>query len=439
MNEINSPNEPDGLQRIVDALVDMSVPTGPDDEVKQHLLATLQSEERLQAEQSTHHKRGVRTMRRITSLAAAVLSAVAIGWVIMQMSANPREAFAAMVEQIQTIRTATYTTKISTQGHQDITFKTSLLEPAWMRSEMKINNVDLIHVFELREGKILSLFPKTQTASLVEITGQTEKERQKHVIDEFRKMTSESATYLGRETVGGLSALKYKVDHQGEYYTVWLDPADDLPVKVEMTDVSDAEQATSRMIMTDFVWNAELDESQFSFDLPEGYALQPKVELADDGRVGEFVKLLGFLVRLNEDNFLEEFNTMTMVSTIQKQLMRTDLSKEERQQHAKQKLAYALKRPDIVDMSGAERLKLGLELGQSFGQGSAFYERTIETHHWHYQGKGVKLGEADKIVAWWYPNKEKAEADADLDTAHVLYGDLRIEAMPVDELPQGDE
>ena len=63
MNEINSPNDQDGLQRIVDAFVDMSLPTGPDDEVKQRLLATLQREEKLQSEQSTHRKQGARTMR----------------------------------------------------------------------------------------------------------------------------------------------------------------------------------------------------------------------------------------------------------------------------------------------------------------------------------------------------------------------------------------
>ena len=59
--------------------------------------------------------------------------------------------------------------------------------------------------------------------------------------------------------------------------------------------------------------------------------------------------------------------------------------------------------------------------------------------HWHYQGKGVKLGEADKIVAWWYPNEEKAEADADLDIFLVVSAATQIYTMPVDELPQGDE
>ena len=64
-----------------------------------------------------------------------------------------------------------------------------------------------------------------------------------------------------------------------------------------------------------------------------------------------------------------------------------------------------------------------------------FYETTRQSHHCHFQGNDIKLGEADKIVAWWYPKEDMADEGADLDTAHVLYGDLRIETMPVDELP----
>jgi len=71
-------------------------------------------------------------------------------------------------------------------------------------------------------------------------------------------------------------------------------------------------------------------------------------------------------------------------------------------------------------------------------RGMSYYQQKSVTHHWHYQGKGVKLGEADKIVAWWYPQAEKAEEGTDLETAHVLYGDLRIETMPVAELPKSD-
>ena len=46
--------------------------------------------------------------------------------------------------------------------------------------------------------------------------------------------------------------------------------------------------------------------------------------------------------------------------------------------------------------------------------------------------------EAEKIVAWWYPKEDKVDEGANLDTAHVLYGDLRIETMPVDILPSAD-
>ena len=65
MNEINSPNEPDGLQRIVDALVDMSVPPGPDNETNQRLVAALRREEAIPIEPSSPPNQGARTMQAI--------------------------------------------------------------------------------------------------------------------------------------------------------------------------------------------------------------------------------------------------------------------------------------------------------------------------------------------------------------------------------------
>ena len=439
MNETKPPNEPDRLQRIVDAFVDLSVPTGPDNEANQRLVAALRREEAIPVELSTPSKQGARTMRRITSLAAAVLSAVAIGWIIMQMSANPSQAFAAMLEQIQTIRTATFTTEIAMEGLSEPAIKTTLLEPAWMRQDIHIKDVEFVQIFNMREGRAMSLSPKDKVATLIEISGIDEHQRKMNIIEDFRKIAGEDATFLGRENVDGISTLKYQVDQQGEYFVVWLDPASNLPVKVEMTDVADPKQASSRLTMTDFVWNAEIDESVFTFEPPEGYELKQHALDAGDSGVDRFVELLRFIVRLNNDEFLEELNTMTIVTTIQKQVMKQDGTKEEREKSAKEKLAYALNRPDLVDMDLKQRMEYGTELAQTFSHGAAFMESIWQTQHWHYQGKGVKLGEADKIVAWWYPKKEKAEAGADLDTAHVLYGDLRIETMSVDEWPQGNE
>jgi len=439
MNDSKSPENLDRLQGVVDAFVDMSVPHGPDEAANQRLIAALRHEDSQLVETSTPRKQGARTMRRLSGLVAAMLAAVAIGWLILQMSANPRQAFAAMVEQIQNIRTASYVLEMEFEGRPKLVTKTMLMEPNWSRAEVKTDKLDFVNIFNFEESKMLNLLRTDKKAQLVEFEGLPESERQKNFMEQFREMKKDEAEYLGRELTDGVSALKFRYDDQSEHYTLWLDPDDNLPVRVVMTDVENEDSVSARMTMTDFQWNPELDESLFTLEIPEGYeTLESSVDVGDKSS-DDFVIMLRFFVRINDDRFPDELNLLAMVPKIQQALYKPGLSEEQLWAYSAKKLAYALDRPEIVDMKGEERKSLGLELANPFGNGALYMETTKQTHHWHYQGKGVKQGEADKIVAWWYPKKEKAEAGVDLDTANVLYGDYRIETMPVDELPEKGE
>jgi hypothetical protein len=96
-----------------------------------------------------------------------------------------------------------------------------------------------------------------------------------------------------------------------------------------------------------------------------------------------------------------------------------------------------MERPDLEKLSEAEWSKVGQELARTFAGGAVFLQVLSQTNEWHYVGKGVKLGDADKVVAWWAP---KAEAKKDQETtakpATVLYGDFHTEAKPVAGLPR---
>ena len=47
---------------------------------------------------------------------------------------------------------------------------------------------------------------------------------------------------------------------------------------------------------------------------------------------------------------------------------------------------------------------------------------------WHYAGKGVKLGEANKAVFWYKPEGS--------DTYKVIYGDLSVKEVSAENLPK---
>ena len=148
-------------------------------------------------------------------------------------------AFAAMLEQIKVIRTVSYTTTVMIDDNHVLTSETSLLEPGWIRDKLKIADMECVVLFNFQEGKGLSLLPAMKLAALLDVADDGEKYQQKHVIEDLSKLPKESAEFVGQEEVDGISALKYQVNLQGEYRTVWIDPESNLPVKVVASNVAD--------------------------------------------------------------------------------------------------------------------------------------------------------------------------------------------------------
>jgi len=429
----------DPLEQLTEAFVNLPVPEGPDVEVKQRLLERLAraSDEPVTIPFVPFWRR--ETMRKFAGVAAILLVLLGFAaYLRSPIAGGPGVVFAAMVEQMKSIRTASYVMEIEIEGLPKILTQVMQMEPGWVRSESKDDKLDFVNIINFQESKMLSLLHKEKQAQLVEFAGLPESQQQKNHMEDFRQMKHDDAKFLGRELVDGISALKYRYDGQMEHYTIWLNPADNLPVRMVMTDVEDEGTVSTRLTMKEIAWNPELDKALFTLEIPEGYELVQQTMEVADRPTDDFVTMLRFITRLNSDQFPDGLNLLTWIPLLQKTLTKPEGTKEEKRAYKQEKLAYALERPDIIGMTGGQQKQLGLELAKYFGGGAMYLESTKQTHHWHYQGKGIKLGEADKIVAWWYPKKEKAEEGADPDTAQVLYGDLRIETMPVAELPKTD-
>ncbi|MEM9352295.1 MAG: DUF2092 domain-containing protein [Planctomycetota bacterium] len=370
-------------------------------------------------------------MSRVLSVAVLVVL-IAAGWLLVQMNGGQGAAFAAMLDHFQEIRTATYRLTIYSDDEVEVASQIALLEPAWMRMEMEVGPTSFVQLYDFRAEKGLLLMPAVKQANALELSAGPGEPQHKHLIEEFRKLTDESAEYVGREQVGEQSALKFLVDRQGEFCTIWIDPENNLPLKILFSESRNTTQSGSRMTMTDFAWNAPVDESLFSLEPPEGYSLRSfEVDLQGGGQE-EFVGLIRFIVKLNDDEFPARFNTMTLVSIIQEQVLEAARDKQQRPAVMK-KLADALNRPDLLEAEGFERLKIGMQLQQSFARGAMFLEQIAADQVWRYRGEGVRFGDSDKIVAWWHA-KPDGQADEPA-VAKVLYGDLRVGELQVKELP----
>ena len=431
----NQRNPQTRLESAVDALRDLPTAAGPDEAFHKRLLDRLASHNQtpLKSQRQPEYRRI--TMRRVTVFAASLLLVAALAAVMTSLNFHEGSAFARMREQVNSARTVVFTTHIAMRNvHQGMETKTMLLEPDWVREEMfegKERHVTVL-IFNLKERKSLSLTPSTKKARLR--TLDPESPPPKNIVEEIREMRESSAELLGTEKIDGKEANKYRCNRPTGHYLIWLAKDSELPVKVEMSESAGSPELT--ITMTDFQWNVPLDESLFTLDVPKGYELEAAEPAAPLKDPKNFIEAMRMYVRLNNDQFPDEYNALT-ASSIIKFLDDPSLPPEKRKAFRRHKVAQALDRPKL-EKSDEEWKKFGPENAKRFASAAIFLQLLSETHEWHYVGKGVKFGQADKVVAWWAPkgNGGKAEKAETPGSATVLYGDFHMDRKPVAGLPR---
>jgi outer membrane lipoprotein-sorting protein len=421
------------LERATDALRELPVPIGPEEAVRRQLIDRLSEVDHpvMPSKLQDLVKRRL-TMPRILGIAASLLLfAVAIGWLVSVRTASAGGAFARMLEEVANARTIVFKSRVEVGDSQGMHGTTMVLEPDWVRGEVVEGDNNYVHIQNLKQHKWLTLIPATKKARLISADEKSGVPTN-NFIDQIREVRESSAEFLAKENIDGRETLKYRCDHPSGHYLMWIDPQTDLPVKVVMSEAKEGQKSHVTITLTDFRWNAPLDKSLFTLDLPAGYELEEQQRIESVLDPANFVKTLKAYVRLNNNQFPDEFNALSPGSMIQF-LDDPSLPDEQRMANYRRKLAYVMEL-DLEKMSNEEFRKKGTEIGRDMAQGTVFLQVLPQTHEWNYVGKGVKLGEADKVVAWWAPKDSSDQPKM----ATVLYGDLHIETKPAEGLPTGN-
>lgn len=424
----------DQLEQLVEAFASQPVPDGPAPDVQERLLQSLPDSTTPVTIPFWRSK----SMQKILSTAALIV--VVLGVSLYGPFASDREpgaAFAAMLKQVKEIRSATFSVHAKLEGSEDVIVQASVLEPGWMRQEVMMKDkLAAVQILSHDEAKMLTLEPEGKTAMILDLSGLPKNPRQETIIESFKKLPDDVAVFQGPETIDGVPTLKYVYDMSGMSYIVWIREDSKMPLKIQMADHVDAELAKLHFTMTDFVWDAEVDESLFTLEPPDGYTLKEQNIDFSRGTVEDLVALLRFYALMNNGNFADAWNALTP-ATIGKLMTLPEGTDDEKKTFATKQIAAAFgKRAE--DLSEEQQDALTTEFQQVAIAGSVYFSRLLEANDWHYQGKGVALGETEKIVAWWSPKNDQDDADASAEsqTAQVLYGDLRIKELPVDQLPK---
>jgi outer membrane lipoprotein-sorting protein len=366
----------------------------------------------------------------ISRVAAAIVFIVAIGGVALWFhGGGATPAFADFIEPIFEAKSLKYKITSEMAGHTAVV-EQMVLAPCRMRTQViqsdkapgKSQAIQQIIIMDLNAGKSLALFPAEKRAVTTTITGMLKTTTPMSWLAEFRSnvLNAGGNTNFKRESLGekemdGRRVVGYRLskaasekDSKSEI-VVWGDPKTGLPIRVETTKW----QPSIKTIMSDFVFNIDLDESLFSLEPPAGYTAETKqINLPDTEKVES----------RGEEGLVETFRHYSEL--------------------------FEQRLPDALDLQVQSQVdaKLALEFeGIYHGarKGNPPSEQTIRKEQearnkivtaihdglWfvrllptdadaHYAGKGVKLGTADQPIFWYRPKDAKKY--------RVIYADLAV-------------
>jgi hypothetical protein len=315
-------------------------------------------------------------------------------------------------------------------------------------------------ITDLNQAKQLSLIPASKTATVLTMTNRP-RNTSLDPLDGFRRLLLDARGNprvkrqpLGEKEIDGHRVVGFHFSSQDGDFSLWGNPETGLPVRFEVTmGVDDS----VKMTLSDFVFNADMDESLFSVEPPAGYTVRnqktdesPTEEKSLIEMFREYSELFGgaFPDSLDQTTmtiFWKEANIQMNIQNLWERLAPGIGKPNEEQRHKLEELVLGKLNEEQIKEFFGEKIKESVEtLGQEnyearqaqaqknyeFRQaqlmevqrrvrrGLSFANGLPSNADAHYVGKGVSFGAADTPIFWYRPKDSK--------NYRVIYADLSV-------------
>jgi hypothetical protein len=371
---------------------------------------------------------------------AAIVLFVAMGWVSgLLFRQNGNVLLADVVNQIQTAKSATWTTVFYRQAWNRDRSRTWIERTTW-RSYYKApgkrrterlddhGQIEQIEIDDAVAGKNVELQMESKRAHTIDRTPISAAE-QKSLSDPLTRLRRDikgNSISLGKKRVGEREAVGYRVlqdeSRPNTSVDLWIDVDSGKLLYVLLPGAHKFDPETDPLcknppgkayfrgasfgfIMRDIHFDVNLDDSLFSVEPPKSFSndLKTKREPAEK----DVIQWFGVLAQAHGNVFppqikesIEKLNELLR----KKERDRTPAEDKlvQQQNLADQRLVYPYPIPRFVS-----RLAHG---------------------DWHYVGSGVRLGDRSKVIFWYKPGESK--------TWRVVYGDLSVKDAAAENLPK---
>ena len=270
------------------------------------------------------------------------------------------------------------------------------------RVRRTISNMDSTMILDPDTGKML-LLNADQSAAFVDIQG-TVSQGTREMLDMIRNIVSRVeenpeivVLELGRRDFDGVEAVGFQVKDAHATIHLWADPVTATPKRIELNI------GQTKTILKNIEFDVPVSDDEVSMEVPLGYTLIQQPMAMSEPAEEDLLATLGL--------WAEHINNGTFPDAIGVQELMT-------------------LQPAIVtalgQIEGSEQEKT--DMGMQYGRAVLLIQQLAQQGELRYAGQGVAVGDADTAVLWY--------RQGDAKTYRVIYGDLHVEEVALDQLPQ---
>ncbi len=395
----------DVLSRAVAAIRRTAVPEGPSSDTLAQTLVTLQSATSAPPMPIVPRRR---TMFTILKLAAAVLVAVSgLFYVGGSWLARASAPFEEIAHKLRDAHTLAYSMTMNIPNQKvpvTVTVRLLFKEPWLVRSECVPASGPVI-IQDVESGKSLILDPVLKTALLMEgkPPGGAHTPPNAPAVAftaGLRNLVDKTGKSIGKKQIGGVEAQGYRVTIEtGQELTIWANLKTRQPVRIDVTTKLGGQ--TQQGSISDIEVDPKLDDSLFSLEPPQGYALQKASLTANDDKDdGTPEMAVAKLLRTYAEKSGGSFPTRL----------------DDWSSYDKQFQTIGIKGATDPAMIHLVNLLVRVQIFMLERKGD-----------YGYKADGVKLGDTNKMIFWYKPK--------DKQTYRALFGDLHAADVTADHLP----
>jgi hypothetical protein len=271
------------------------------------------------------------------------------------------------------------------------------------RIRRTVSNIDTLMILDLDSERMLNLDPEAKEAAYINIQGTMATgtrqcmELVRNIVSKVEDNPELVVKDLGRKDFDGIEAVGFQVKEPGVTVNIWADPVTATPKRIELIIGPNVN------VFKNIEFDVLVTEDEISMEVPEGYTLSAQPMDLGEPTEEDLIFMLEIWAKdVLGGTFPDQVGVqelMQLLPTISSIQHDTEPSEEEKAQG-----------------------------GMHFARSMMFLQLNIQRGDFHYAGKGVSFGDSKTAVIWYRPDGAK--------TYRVIYGDLHVEEVALDLLPQ---